>query len=464
MFKLYLDPGHGGNDSGAVGNGLKEKDVVLEISLRIRDILMDQYDDVEVKMSRTKDATISLSDRTKDANKWNADYFLSVHANAANGSANGYEDYIYKGLSEDSDTAMYRNILHKEIMKVNNLRSRGKKKANFHVLRESSMSAILTENGFIDHEGDAKKLRDPEWLQKVAQGHVNGLERAFNLTRKNKEKNQEEESAEEYTEKEKSNQKRTGQKLEKGLYKVIAGSFKKKSNAKKRANQLQNDGYDTYVVKVNLNNEREPFHRVQIGAFKKKDNAVRLRDKVRKYGIKDAFITREDDSQPKMEPEEERINGNTVLSGEQMDKFSKSVNSSAPKLGELYVEISMKYGIRGDVAFAQALLETGNFRFGGRVDKSQNNFGGLGATKDGVSGASFNTPRDGVIAHIQHLYAYASKKPIPDGEKLINPRFDLIERGSARKWVELNGKWAVPGDDYGQKIIKIYENMQDFTE
>lgn len=184
MVKLFLDPGHGGSDPGAVANGLREKDLTLDISLRIRDILLRDYQGVEVRMSRTTDTTVSLSERTNAANTWGANFFLSIHINAFNGSAHGYEDYIHSNLSDSSQTAQYRNIIHQEVTRVNELHNRGKKKANFHVLRETNMPAVLTENGFIDHSGDAQKLRDSNWLQRVAQGHVNGIAQAFNLQRK----------------------------------------------------------------------------------------------------------------------------------------------------------------------------------------------------------------------------------------------------------------------------------------
>ena len=99
-------------------------------------------------------------------------------------TAQGYEDYIHSSLSSSSQTAQYQNIIHEEVTKINNLINRGKKKANFHVLRETSMHALLKENGFIDNANDAAKLKDSNWRQAVAQGHVNGLARAFNLQRK----------------------------------------------------------------------------------------------------------------------------------------------------------------------------------------------------------------------------------------------------------------------------------------
>jgi N-acetylmuramoyl-L-alanine amidase len=184
MLKLFLDPGHGGTDSGAVGNGLREKDLTLDIALRIRDLLINNYNDVVVRISRTTDITRSLAERTNDANAWGANYYLSIHINAFNGTASGYEDYIHDSLSDTSLTAQYRNILHEEVIKVNGLFDRGKEKANFHVLRESNMPAMLSENGFIDNVSDTEKLKDPNWRQRVAQGHVNGLVRAFNLSPK----------------------------------------------------------------------------------------------------------------------------------------------------------------------------------------------------------------------------------------------------------------------------------------
>lgn len=182
-MKLYLDPGHGGSDNGASSNGLNEKDINLDIALQIRSILNNDYENVEVRMSRTNDSTVSLSQRTNEANNWGAEYFLSIHCNTFNGTAQGYEDYIHSSLSDSSNTARYRDTMHAEIVKVNELSNRGKKKANFHVLRETTMPALLTENGFIDNNHDANLMKEDTWRRKVAQGHVKGLEKAFGLQR-----------------------------------------------------------------------------------------------------------------------------------------------------------------------------------------------------------------------------------------------------------------------------------------
>lgn len=179
MAKIYLDPGHGGNDPGAVGNGLQEKDVTLAIALKVRNYLNTNYSGHSIRMSRTTDTAVSLAQRTNDANNWGADYFVSIHINAGGGT--GYEDYIHSNLADSSTTAQYRNLMHEEIMKQVDFRNRGKKKANFHVLRESAMSAILTENGFIDTVADANKLKSDAYLNRIALGYANGIARVFNL-------------------------------------------------------------------------------------------------------------------------------------------------------------------------------------------------------------------------------------------------------------------------------------------
>ncbi|SFD41329.1 N-acetylmuramoyl-L-alanine amidase [Lentibacillus persicus] len=429
-MKLYLDPGHGGSESGARGNGLLEKDIVLDIAQRIRTILNADYDDVEVKMSRSADITKSLSQRTTEANNWGADYYLSIHCNAFNGSARGYEDYIFSGLSDDSSTARYRDIMHEELIAINRLPDRGKKKANFHVLRETTMSALLTENGFIDNDADARLISDPSWRQRVAQGHVNGLARAFDL------------------------QQNQGNGT---LYKIIAGSFRSRENAQRRAAELQSQGIESFIVPFSANGTQ--WHRVQAGAFASRANAETHLARVREAGVEDAFIITETNGPENGETEGYSIAGETYLSPELMDQYVKQVNSEAPELGRYYLEFGDHYGIRGDIAFAQALHETDFLRFTGVVQLEQNNFAGIGATGAEEQGASFESERQGVLAHIQHLYAYASDEPLPDGHPLADPRFDLADRGSAPAWTDLNGKWAVPGDQYGQSILDIYERM-----
>ena len=182
MVKIYIDPGHGGTDPGAVGNGLREKDLTLQIATRIKDILAG-YKDVPTKMSRTGDTFPSLSARTNEANTWGADFFLSVHINAGGGQ--GYEDFIY--TTSNKETKTYQDNIHTEIMKIIDMKDRGQKTGNLHVLRESKMPAILTENGFIDNDSDASQLKKSAFIEAVAQGHVRGIVKSINLKMKDNE-------------------------------------------------------------------------------------------------------------------------------------------------------------------------------------------------------------------------------------------------------------------------------------
>lgn len=182
MVKIFIDPGHGGHDPGAIGYGLRESDLTLKISLKIRDILQREYQNVQVKMSRTTDVFLTLGERARLSNVWNADLLLSVHINATP-SGYGYEDFIFNG-SVGQRTIQIQNAINESVVQATGWRNRGKKRKNLQVLRSSKASAVLTESGFIDNPNDSKLLKDDSFLDKVARGHVNGIAKAFNLKRK----------------------------------------------------------------------------------------------------------------------------------------------------------------------------------------------------------------------------------------------------------------------------------------
>ncbi len=128
------------------------------------------------------------------------------------------------------------------------------------------------------------------------------------------------------------------------------------------------------------------------------------------------------------------------------------------RICDIYKNIGEIYEIRWDIAFCQSLLETGNFAFGNDVKVTQYNFCGLGAIGGGACGASFNNIEDGVEAHIQHLFAYASTKELPKERRLIDPRFKYVNRGFATHWEDLSGKWAA-SKDYHIKILSIFDSI-----
>ena len=113
MVKVFIDPGHGGVDPGAVANGLQEKEITLQLAKEIQKILLNEYENIAIKMSRTTDQTVSLNSRTALANHWNADIFLSIHINAGKGT--GFESYIYSNVGKM--TKKYQDIIHNTIIK-----------------------------------------------------------------------------------------------------------------------------------------------------------------------------------------------------------------------------------------------------------------------------------------------------------------------------------------------------------
>lgn len=151
------------------------------------------------------------------------------------------------------------------------------------------------------------------------------------------------------------------------------------------------------------------------------------------------------------------IMGEAEVSVEQAESFLHKINLNAPYLALIYKEEAEIENVRWDVAFAQSILETGYFRFNNEVKIHQNNFAGLGALGNGVSGLSFATPRIGIRAQIQHLKAYGSKEPL-NGEN-VDVRFKYVTRGSAIYVKDLSKKWA-QDENYGAKIIKILEQMK----
>ena len=139
--------------------------------------------------------------------------------------------------------------------------------------------------------------------------------------------------------------------------------------------------------------------------------------------------------------------------------------SCTPKqLVQLYYEEADREGIRPDVALCQAFKETGFFAYGGDVKPTQNNFCGLGATGNKEPGFTFDSAQMGVRAHVQHLLAYTSKRPPKTA--IVDPRYILVRDfrkdvfGKAKRWIDLNGVWAVPGKNYGQEIIKLWQQSQ----
>ena len=163
-----------------------------------------------------------------------------------------------------------------------------------------------------------------------------------------------------------------------------------------------------------------------------------------------------------------KIMGDSAATAEQMRNYIKGKNPAVAQsvldTVPLYLSEGKAEGVRGDVAFAQSCLETGNFTFSGSaVTLSQNNFCGMGVTSNGMKGNSFGTPQLGIRAQVQHLKAYASTDELKNA--CIDPRFKYVTRGCA-EYVEWLGQkenpagkgWAA-GAGYGEKILSILKGI-----
>ena len=202
--RIMIDPGHGGKDTGAIGFGLQEKELVLDVAKRVRDIL--QKENYEVLMTRDKDVFIPLEERTALANTKNADLFLSVHVNAHPApSVRGVETFflnlaanpeamrvaalenatssrsmsemedILSGLmqntkiDESSLLAEFIQTSMAEGLRQYKTKDLGVKKAPFYVLIGAQMPAVLAEISFISNKEEAELLKNDQYMQAIAE-------------------------------------------------------------------------------------------------------------------------------------------------------------------------------------------------------------------------------------------------------------------------------------------------------
>jgi len=183
-MKLYIDAGHGGTDSGAVGNGLVERDLNVQVANLLADLMRGSG--VTVKQNRTASgagATMGLNDRIKDANNWGADAYISVHTNSAAGTAGtGFEIFHFSGGGKSKEMA---TAIDNEVRKF--WTSRGIKtrveggKDFFAVIRDTKAPAVLAEMAFLNNPSDAAKLKDPKWLLQIAEAYAKGICAAFGV-------------------------------------------------------------------------------------------------------------------------------------------------------------------------------------------------------------------------------------------------------------------------------------------
>lgn len=182
---VVIDAGHGGKDSGAVSKLQKyeEKKLTLSTAFMIRNYLRQLG--YQAILTRGQDTFVPLSTRADIANTTNVDLFVSIHYNySPNKEAQGVEVYYYKGQNNSTSDriALSKRLgqaVLKKIVRQTKASSRGVKQGNFAVIRETKMPAILIEAGFLSNPEEREKLRDPQYLQKIAKGIAKGIDSYF---------------------------------------------------------------------------------------------------------------------------------------------------------------------------------------------------------------------------------------------------------------------------------------------
>ena len=220
-MKVFLGVGHGGSDSGAVANGVKEKDLNLSIALACRDAL--ERHGVEVKMSRANDEYDPVGDEVKECNAYAPDLAVDIHNNA--GGGDGAEAFYHYGGGKSKTLA--ENILA-EIVKTGQ-NSRGAKvrrnasgKDYYGFIRETSCPAVIVECAFIDNASDLKILASEGKKKTMGEAIAKGILKTLGI----------------------EIQAETGT-----IYRVQVGAYLLRSNAEAMQKKIKAVGFDAFIVK-----------------------------------------------------------------------------------------------------------------------------------------------------------------------------------------------------------------------
>ncbi|MFD2444686.1 N-acetylmuramoyl-L-alanine amidase [Bacillus sp. CGMCC 1.16607] len=239
-MKIMLDAGHGYNTPGKRSpDGLKEYEFTRAVANYAKKLL-DTYRNVTVYFSHSDDRDVPLKERTDLANRLNVDLFVSIHANAfgsAWNNASGIETYVYV-TKPPLATALAQKI-QRNLITSTQLKNRGVKTADFHVLRETKMDAVLVECGFYTNPEEIKLIRSEDYRKKCADAIVKGIVEQFKLVK---------EKTSSTSTPTPSQPKPPANPTTKGLYKVQVGAYANRANAEELLQSLESDGYEGFIT------------------------------------------------------------------------------------------------------------------------------------------------------------------------------------------------------------------------
>lgn len=248
MVKIVLDAGHGLNTPGKRCLKSIDPKETREWVLNSRvaehiEAYLKEYEGYEVLRvdDRTGKADIALATRTSKANSWGADIYLSIHHNAGinGGSGGGITVYRYPNSTKTSRAmlqSLYNDLIKHTGLKGN--RSTPLNDTNFHVLRETNMTAILIEGGFMDSKVDTPIILTDKFAKQYARGVVDFLASQYKLKKK----------ATAPPASSGSGNTNTGSNSNDGYYRVVVGSYKVKANAEKQMAELKKAGFDSFLA------------------------------------------------------------------------------------------------------------------------------------------------------------------------------------------------------------------------
>jgi len=184
-MKIVIDAGHGPETNGkrSPDGSLREYQFNSAVAQYAADELLHGYESVEILFTHADDRDVPLKERTDRANAWKADLFVSIHANAAGdggwSSAQGIETFVYE--TRPAAAVALANAVQRQLIRATGRPDRGVKSANFHVLRETRMTAILVECGFMTHRDECELLKSNAYRRKCADAIVAGIVETYGL-------------------------------------------------------------------------------------------------------------------------------------------------------------------------------------------------------------------------------------------------------------------------------------------
>jgi len=249
--KVIIDAGHGGQDSGAVYNGRREKNDTLQLAFDLGNAL--ERRGIAVEYTRVNDVYDSPLEKAMMGNRSDADFFISIHRNAmpVPGSASGIESLVY---SDSGAAGLLGRNISRELESVGWTDLGIKERPGLVVLRRTRIPAVLVEAGFIDNERD-NAFFDAN-LAATADAIADGVLRTFEALDKARQE------AESQT----------------GFYLVQTGIYRLRPNAEAQVEELKSLGFSAYMQMKN------GLYYVYAGAFKDLDNAVRTEKRLRSLG------------------------------------------------------------------------------------------------------------------------------------------------------------------------------------